>query len=256
MTTTLPEATASQDATPTVPNATTSEGATPAEQAMAATLIIAAAAEASVKAGANAFLSGRIERDAFVAYAGAQIAQGIGHAARTGAYYAYVEYKKVLTLALITHRIQRRIEMALITILVDQAVPSLIEAMADSRQAHTALTAALAARPTGATSPPPEHPIVMRSTRLAHAEIIRAGRNGYAQAVAESVTKFDVVTEDVPPTGDEEPAYTWQFTPDATACARCLALAEETFPTFEDAPAEGGHPGCGCTLTAEYRKDT
>lgn len=179
---------------------------TPAQQAMAVALALALAAEQGVEKGAGAYAAGRIGRPEFLSYVVQQVLRGIAQASTAGQRYAEAEWQHRATPQLIREADQQRIEQAVGTITEGE-----------------------------------DTQVTGRSTRLARAETITAGRAGYVGAVAQAVA------------GD--PDYVWRFSTDADPCGRCVELAGKTFEKQEDAPARGAHPSCSCTLSALLRDE-
>jgi hypothetical protein len=204
---------------------------------MATSLLIAAAAEASTRTGATAYLVGKIDRPTFVSYAGGVTLRAMSAARLSGAYWAarQMRYRTgvthsepsvpLATPTLVTDADQSRIVAAVQTIAEDSAIVQNWTPAAEVSEVSS-----------GGGAPDTEPEIVMRSTRLAHAETIASGRTGYAAAVSDAL-------------GDDH-EFTWRFEPSAKACARCIALAQLTFSNYEDA-GDGAHPSCECVLIAE-----
>lgn len=82
--------------------------------------------------------------------------------------------------------------------------------------------------------------LVMRAERLAEAEVVKAGRVAYADAVSQAIA------------GDN--GFVWKFETDADPCGRCVSLAQRTFKTFESAPPHGAHINCRCTLEVSMKE--
>ena len=202
---------------------------TPAQQAMLAALAFAVAAEQGVERGARALVAGRMSRTDFAYYGAQQVLQAVAKAVLAGEHFAEVEWQHRVKPKIISSTEHERHVRAFDTI------------SRDYRKAQAAeLAQALKVSEVSEVSKVSDE-LVMRSTRVARSEVVKAGRTGYAAAVAQAVA------------GD--PEFIWRFTTDANPCGRCLVLAERTFESFEDAPADGAHPNCACILQAEYREE-
>lgn len=197
----------------------------PAQQAMLVTLALAAAAEQGVDARMRAWWAGRISR-VEASYSGATlILRAIAKALLAGEHFAELEWNHRVQPTIIRSGDHERLTRALASITAD---------------AERDRVADLARALDGNVEPSDtEQKMIMRSVRVAHAEVITAGRKGYAEAVAQAV-------------GDDRD-FEWRFQVPGNACTRCTDLGRRTFGTAADAPAEGGHPGCRCVLAAEMK---
>lgn len=201
--------------------------ATPAQKAMAVAIAYAAAAQSNAQARGLAWWAGRISRVDACYSAATVILQAISKALLAGEYFAEVEWQHRIKPKIISNSEYERLTRAMDTITRD-AERERAAALAESLQSLTTL---------GKVSEVSPDRLVMRVERLARSEVIAAGRSGYVEGVSQAIAR--------------DPDYIWRFETDTDPCPRCIALAEQTFPTAEAAPEQGGHPGCACVLTAE-----
>lgn len=218
---------------------------TPAQQAMAVALAYAVAAQHGVEQRVQAWLAGRISRVDLCYAAAQQILQAVAKATLAAEHFSEVEWQVRVQPRVIPAVEHERLVQAMDTITKDaQKVQAADLAKALTTKPTVTVEPDVAVKPDVVDTPAEPKPVpevVMRSTRLAKAEVITAGRTGYAAATAQAV-------------GDD-PEFVWRFVTDADPCGRCVALATKTFQSFEAAPDNGSHPGCLCVLTAEYRED-
>lgn len=206
----------------------------PAQEAMLVALALAAAAEAATETRARAFLAGRIGLVDF-SYNGAYvILRQMSKAMLMGEFWAEKEWN---------HRIRPLVIPASEHERLTRALGGIAKEVQKNRVAEIAMTfKTLETSETFKTSDTSEtlesaEEIIMRANRLARAEVVKAGRKGYAEAVSQAV-------------GDDDD-FIWKFVTDADPCPRCVVLATKTFQRYDDAPEVGAHINCQCVLTAE-----
>lgn len=222
----------------------TAQDLTPAQQAMAVAVVFALAAEAGSEQRVLAWLAGRITRvDACYAVA-QQVLQAVAKATLAGEHFAQIEQNRRVRPKIISSTEHERLVRALDSITREaEQVRATDLAASVRRTAVTIVTPEqLDDRP---TEPEDDHEtepgVVMRVKRLARAEVIRAGRTSFGEAVDQAI--------------GTDPDYIWRFEPSAGACGRCLELARLRFDNYQDAPPDGAHPSCSCVLSAELREE-
>ena len=199
---------------------------TPSEQAIAVAIALAGAADSAVDARVAAWLAGRISRvDACYAVANS-ILTAIAKASLAGEFFAQQERNTRISPRVIPASEHERLTRAM-------------DAITRDVQQDRATEVARALVEPEKTPQAPQ--TVPRAARLARAEVIKAGRTAYGSAVTQVI--------------GADPEFVWQYSTDAHPCTRCISLARKTFKSFSDAPKEGAHIGCVCSISAVYRED-
>ena len=217
------------------------QGLTPAQQAIIAAAAIGALYRPDFDQLSAAYLAGAISRTELVQAAGRLILAVLHRASISGAIAVEARTGHPPTPRPITPDDQRFVEQSVRTA-VDHALET-------------------------PRKPEEPNPLPDKLTELSEHMAKARARQSYAEGVAsvfrETSETFpgDIPVEKetpetlAPSKDSDEPLKetVWRFIPDAGACGRCRKLAEREFEDPESAPANGGHPSCGCSLEPTYK---
>jgi hypothetical protein len=198
----------------------------PAQQAIATAAILALIAQTGTRPYAAHYLSGRLPRAAFIDKAASHVLASMSASRVAGLKAAETTWMAARTPIPITPADQR---------MITQSVRTITERTAGEPRVQGE-----------------ESQLVTRIGSLALAQCVQQARTSYATAVADVLEVAPpAAATNVAPDLPSSAQVVWRFHPDARACERCQRLATQTFASPDDAPLQGGHGHCGCTIEPE-----